>query len=419
MKSGCHSGAVADVPLTGRDDLERLVALLEELHRVGDLLRLTDQVARGCEEVDDGLLGAEDGLPGELRVRLETGFGGDRLRGLGDDAAVEAEDRAVGEVEFAPPHDVGDVAEGAHHRDAGALVGLGEVVGEHGHLDPEHGRGHGRAEQRLEALVVGVGDEGDAGGEELRPCGLDLDGAAVWAVEGESTVGARLLLVLELRLGDRRAEGDVPEGRRHGLVGLAAVQVAQERELARRDRLVADGAVALRPVHGEAERTPDGLELLLVLDGEALAQLDEVATRDRDLVGGLGALVVATLERRGEVGVVGERRVAPDAVVVLDAAFGRETVVVPAHGVEDALAGHPLVAGDDVGVRVAEDVTDVQGSGCGRRRGVDRVDALTRRAVALEPVGPRGLPGGAPLLLETFEGRLVRDAGSGHEAISC
>ena len=103
---------------------------------------------------------------------------------LGDDAAVEADDRAVGQVELAPPHHVGDVAEGADHGDAGALVLLGEVVRDHGHLDAEHGRGHGRAEQRLVALVVGVRDEGDARGDELGTARLDLDRAAVGAVEG-------------------------------------------------------------------------------------------------------------------------------------------------------------------------------------------------------------------------------------------
>ena len=87
---------------------------------------------------------------------------------------------------------------------------------------------------------------------------------------------------------------------------------------------------------------------------ELLAQLDEVGPADRDL-----PLRVRLLRRR-EVGVVGQRRVAAHAVVVLHPALGRQAVVVPAHRVEDLLAAHPLVAGDQVGVRVGEDVADVQ-----------------------------------------------------------
>ncbi len=39
------AGSVADVPLTRRDDLEGAVALLEELHGVGERLRVADQLA--------------------------------------------------------------------------------------------------------------------------------------------------------------------------------------------------------------------------------------------------------------------------------------------------------------------------------------------------------------------------------------
>jgi hypothetical protein len=105
------------------------------------------------------------------------------------------------------------------------------VVREHGDLDAEDGRRDGGAEQALVALVVGVRDEGDARGEELGARGVDDDVVAVRAVEREAVVGARLLAVLELGLRDRGAEGDVPEGRRVGLVRLAAGEVAEERAL--------------------------------------------------------------------------------------------------------------------------------------------------------------------------------------------
>ena len=44
---------VLDEPLPARDDLERPVAVLPELHRVGDRLRLADHVARLGEQLDD------------------------------------------------------------------------------------------------------------------------------------------------------------------------------------------------------------------------------------------------------------------------------------------------------------------------------------------------------------------------------
>ena len=82
----------------------------------------------------------------------------------------------TGSSQLAPPLHVGEVAEGAAHRDAGALVGLGGRVGDDRDLDAEDRRGDGRAEQRLVALVVGVGDQRDDGRDQLGPGGLDVDG---------------------------------------------------------------------------------------------------------------------------------------------------------------------------------------------------------------------------------------------------
>ncbi len=86
--------------------------------------------------------------------------------------------------------------------------------------------------QRLVALVVGVGDEGDAGGDQLGPGGVDDERVAAVPGERDPVVGAGLLPVLELGLGDRHLEADVPERRGLGLVGLAPGQVAQEGPLA-------------------------------------------------------------------------------------------------------------------------------------------------------------------------------------------
>ena len=125
------------------------------------------------------------------------------------------DDGAGVELQLPPPDDVGEVAERADHGDAGALLGVGQLVGLDRDLDAEDRRGDGGAEQRLVALVVGVGDEGDAADEQLGPGGRDDDGlAAVGAVERDVVVGAGALAVLQLGLGDRGLEVDVPEARR-------------------------------------------------------------------------------------------------------------------------------------------------------------------------------------------------------------
>ena len=257
-----------------------------------------------------------------------------------------------------------------------------------------------RPEQRLVALVVGVGDQRHQARDQLGAGRLDED-RSVGAVEGDAVVVAGVLPRLQLGLRDRGLEGDVPERRRLLQVGLAAGEVAQERALADLLRLRPDRRVVLRPVDREPEGAPQVLEDLLVLLDQLLAQLDEVRPADRDLPLGVGLL------RRREVGVVGQRRVAADAEVVLHPALGRQAVVVPAHRVEDLLAPHPLVARDEVGVRVGEDVPDVQRARHGRRGSVDRVDFLARLG-AVERVGVLGLPLRRPLRLEALERGLVR-----------
>ena len=116
------------------------------------------------------------------------------------------------------------------------------------HLDVEERSEHGRAEQRLIALVIGVRHEGDARREKLGSRRLDEHPRAVGSREPDAVVVAVALAVLELGLGHRGAEGDVPEGRRLGLVGLTATEVAQERPLRRSPGGGVDGLVGVRPV---------------------------------------------------------------------------------------------------------------------------------------------------------------------------
>src|SRR5699024_7576587 len=133
--------------------------------------------------------------------------------------------------------------------------------------------------------------------------------------------------------------------------------------------------------------------------GQLLAQLDEVPARDRQLVRGLRGLVRAALLRGREVRVVGQRGIAAHPVIVLGAALGGQAVVVPAQRVEAVHAPHALVAHDHVGLRVAEDVTDVQGAGGGGRRGVHAEDLVTG-GLRVEGVQLLRTPYAVPLLLQ-------------------
>ena len=77
------------------------------------------------------------------------------------------EDLAQRESLLAPPRDVGRVAEGADHEDAGALLGVGEFAREDRHRDAEDRRDRAAAEERLVARVVRVRGDADAGGQEF------------------------------------------------------------------------------------------------------------------------------------------------------------------------------------------------------------------------------------------------------------
>ncbi len=237
---------------------------------------------------------------------------------------------------------------------------------------------------------------------------------AISRVEGHAVVGARVVARLELGLGHRGLERHVPQPGGLGLVGLVASKVAQERLLRRRARVVIDRAVGDVPVEGLPETTEERLERLLVLDGQLVAQLDEVLARDRHGVAGAQALGVAAV-RRLERGVVGERGVTAHAVEVLDPLLGRQAVVVPADRVEDVEAGHPLVARHAVGVRVRKDVAHVQAARRGRRGSVDREDlrpVAGQRGVTVEGVGLLLGPYLSPLVLEAVQRGALRNDGS-------
>ena len=400
------AAAVADVPLAAGDDLQRPAAAFVELHRVGDRARLTDRLTGRRQLLDDLLLRLSDGQPGDRGVRLGRHAG---RRGR-QDPPVAADDRPHLERQLAPPRDVRGVTERADHRDARPLVGLRQLVGDDGDLDAVQRRAHRRAEQRLVALVVGMGNERDARGHQLGAGCVDLDvTCAIGAVERELVVRAGPFAVLDLGLCDRCTVVDVPQRWRFLQVGLAAPEVAQERALAGAPRPLVDRRVQVRPVVRQSEPAEHGLEDLLVDRDQLVAELDEVRPRDRHRPVILGDI---TAEWRLEALVVLLRRIAAHSVVVLHPSLGGQSVVVPPDRVEDGLAAHPLEPSDDVGVGVAEHVAHVQRPAHGRRWGVDREHLRTRRR-SVETVDVVGPPPVDPVRLDAVERRLVGDVRHG------
>jgi hypothetical protein len=73
----------------------------------------------------------------------------------------------TGRLEFAPPLHIGEVTEGTTHGDPRALVGLGSLVRQDRHLHAENRAGHSVAEERLVALIIGVGNQGNDGRDEF------------------------------------------------------------------------------------------------------------------------------------------------------------------------------------------------------------------------------------------------------------
>ena len=215
-------------------------------------------------------------------------------------------------------------------------------------------------------------------------------------------VRARDLAILELGLRHCRLEVHVPQRRGFDLIRQSALQRGAETRPARRAAARADRGVRHRPVDREAQISPQVLERLLVFGRQPVAELDEVGPGDRNRV-------LARFLRRAERRIVRQRRIAPDAVVVLHAALGWQPVVIPPHRIEDRLAAHPLKTRDDIGVRVREDMAHVERSADGGRRRVDGKD-LSAPAPALEAIDALFFPAGHPLGFEAFQGWFLREA---------
>ena len=285
---------VTDVPLTRSHDFQGLVTLFEEVRLTHRLLRFTAHFAACLEARYQGLASREGRLPRKLSEGLATLIGGDPLGGFGLQTTILAQNGAQRKVQVAPPIDIGRVAESTAHGDTGALVHLRLGVGKNRDLNTENGGGNCGAKQRLVALVVGVSNQGHARGKKLGTSRFNADintvlnwrtgcsslssARGVGDVEGEAVVEARVFAALKLGLSNRGLEGDIPQTRSLSLVGLAALEITQECCLGDLAGTSTDGLVVLSPVNRQAQVTPQIFEVLLIFNGQALAQFHKITT---------------------------------------------------------------------------------------------------------------------------------------------
>ncbi len=175
--------------------------------------------------------------------------------------------------------------------------------------------------------------------------------------------------LLNLGLGDGGAVGRVPQGRLKAALQQALVEQVQERHLADGPALVGNGLVFAAPVHRQSQAREQIAELLLVRRDHLFAQRHEVFARHGP---------------------------AAHLLHLLHQTLGRQTIVVPADGIKHVSAAHPHIARHDVGLGVGIDMTHMQRARHGRRRRVDHIITVRRRAripdkgVVLGPAGAQG-----------------------------
>ena len=226
-----------DEPLPAGHDLERPVALLEELHVMRDRPRLADEVAALTQQVRGDslrLLGGQAGhsVVRRLRARRIRRFPARRAPGGRTERPVRLNDCPHRrQLQLAPPGHVGDVAERADHGDAASLFGVGQRVRFDRYACAKERRHDVRAKERLIPHVIRMGHQRHARRQQLRTRGFDLDHAAVGPVETHAMVGAGLLAILELCLCDSRLEVHVPERGRFDLIREPAIEHPQEHQL--------------------------------------------------------------------------------------------------------------------------------------------------------------------------------------------
>ena len=237
---------------------------------------------------------------------------------LGDDAPIAADDGAGWQVEFAPPHHVGEVTERADHGNACAFVGLRKWVRIHADFHIKQWRSNGFAKQRCVALIIGMRHQTDAGRNQLRSRRFN-NHITLGSVKCHRVISPRAFAIFQFGLCHCGAKIDVPQSWCFLCVGLAARQVVEKRALRRAPRMLRDGRVQQRPIHRQPEAAEQIFKHLLVLSGEFVTQLDEVRPRHGHCTVVFGWV---TTKRRHKAGRIRQRRVTGDTEIVLHASLG-------------------------------------------------------------------------------------------------
>ena len=242
---------------------------------------------RVAQHLDDRLLGLLDGPARHAGVRLRSPLAGSWLGNgrVPNSTGTRRPSRPItwrsGEPLLAPPRNVGRVAEGADHEDAGALLAVDELAREDRHRHAEDRRHGALAEERAVARVVRVRGDADAGRAAARGASWRSRSSirrrrrsATWwkaPCDGRSSTSAWATAVWKST---------------SHMVGASTLYTwplrCRSRKLSLREAPAAlvDRRVLEPPVDGEAEPLPEGLERLLVLGGQRQAELDEVPARD-------------------------------------------------------------------------------------------------------------------------------------------
>ena len=210
MYGGCHCSSRAareqplaelhrlDEPLAAGDDLERTIALLVELHRVGDRARVAEQVAGLAQHLDDLDACLRRRQSGELvvvllRPRRRRSIPSRRSPHVtGLNAPLAWMIARTGSC--SSRHQMTSVTSPKVQIIAAPVPfsGSASACALTGTRTPNSGVIDLGAEQRLIARIVGVRHDRDAGRDQLGPRGVDLDEASP-AVRRRAAFGKRIL----------------------------------------------------------------------------------------------------------------------------------------------------------------------------------------------------------------------------------
>ena len=120
-------------------------------------------------------------------------------------------------------------------------------------------------------LIVGVGHQGDTGGNEFWAGGNDDDIVALATMKTNLVISRGLVSILEFRLRYRCSKGDIPQGGGISAIGLTAGKIAQKSPLCHALRLIVNRAVGEIPVDAQTQSSPEVFELFFIFEREFFA----------------------------------------------------------------------------------------------------------------------------------------------------